>query len=219
EILGYRDTEVALRKLEDDEKLTRKIYVSGQHRKVWLINESGLYALILRSNKPNAKKFRKWVTSEVLPSIRKTGKYEIGQVENQPEDVLLAKAVLVADRRIKELKAEVQRLRPKAENYDILMAQDTNLTIAQFAKVIGYGPRKLFQKLKEYGLLMPNNLPYQKHVDLGRFTVIEKVIKMGDKGEKIYLQPLITPKGQEYILGLFKMLKETEKIDIAKVTK
>lgn len=77
QILGMSDTEVALRKLDDDEKLTRKIYVSGQNREVWLVNESGFYALIIRSNKPQAKPFRKWVTSEVLPTIRKTGEYKI----------------------------------------------------------------------------------------------------------------------------------------------
>ncbi|MCD5969516.1 BRO-N domain-containing protein [Riemerella anatipestifer] len=75
--LGYADTEVALRKLEDDEKLLRKIYASGQYRQYMFINESGLYALILRSNKPEARKFRKWVTSEVLPAIRKYGTYSI----------------------------------------------------------------------------------------------------------------------------------------------
>ena len=73
--LGLSDTGKALAKLEDDEKLTRKIFWSGQHRKFWLVNESGLYSLIIRSNKPEAKKFKRWVTSEVLPSIRKTGMY------------------------------------------------------------------------------------------------------------------------------------------------
>ena len=67
--------EVVLRKLDDDEKLMRKVYASGQTREMWFVNESGLYALIMRSNKPAAKRFRKWVTSEVLPSIRKNGFY------------------------------------------------------------------------------------------------------------------------------------------------
>lgn len=75
-ILQIKDTEVSLRKLDDDEKLTRKLYVSGQQRDVWIINESGLYNLIFRSNKPEAKAFRKWVTSEVLPQIRATGQYK-----------------------------------------------------------------------------------------------------------------------------------------------
>ena len=77
EALDLKDTEVSLRKLEDDEKLMRKLYVSGQNRDMWLINESGLYNLIFRSNKQEAKAFRKWVTGEVLPSLRRTGTYAV----------------------------------------------------------------------------------------------------------------------------------------------
>ncbi len=86
--LGLNDTEVSLRKLDDDEKLTRKLYVSGQIREVWTVNESGLYNLIFRSNKPEAKEFRKWVTSTVLPEIRKTGGYiqDISSIRKQLEE-------------------------------------------------------------------------------------------------------------------------------------
>lgn len=82
EILSLSDTNMALSKLDDDEKLTQKIFGSGQNRKMWLVNESGLYALILRSNKPEAKVFRKWVTSEVLPAIRKRGYYGKKTIRN-----------------------------------------------------------------------------------------------------------------------------------------
>ena len=75
DILGLTDTSMALKSLDDDEKLTQKIFGSGQNRKMWLVSESGLYALIMRSNKPEAKAFRKWVTKEVLPAIRKKGYY------------------------------------------------------------------------------------------------------------------------------------------------
>ena len=69
---------MALERLDDDEKQTRKVFVSGQERPMWLVNESGMYALIIRSSKPKAREFRKWITNEVLPSIRKTGRYEVG---------------------------------------------------------------------------------------------------------------------------------------------
>ena len=75
DILGHSDTNMALKALDDDEKQTQKIFGSGQNRKMWLVNESGLYTLIMRSNKPEARTFRKWVTSEVLPAIRKKGYY------------------------------------------------------------------------------------------------------------------------------------------------
>ena len=83
--LEYADTEVALRKLESDEKLIRKIYASGQNRDMWMVNESGLYNLIFQSNKPEARKFRKWVTSEVLPEIRRSGSYHSSAIHYRPQ--------------------------------------------------------------------------------------------------------------------------------------
>jgi prophage antirepressor-like protein len=81
DILELSDTNKALAKLDSDEKLTRKVFGSGQNRKMWLVSESGLYALIMRSNKPEAKAFRKWVTGEVLPAIRKKGFYGTAQTK------------------------------------------------------------------------------------------------------------------------------------------
>lgn len=91
DILGLSDTNKALNGLDEDEKLTGKLFVSGQNRKMWLINESGFFALVLRSNKPEAKAFRKWVTSEVLPAIRKKGYY--GQKPEQKNDYIDARDV------------------------------------------------------------------------------------------------------------------------------
>lgn len=86
-ILELNDVNKALLKLDDDEKLTRKLFVSGQNRELWLVNESGLYTLVIRSNKPEAKKFRKWITSEVIPSIRKKGFYSVN--DNQSDNDLM----------------------------------------------------------------------------------------------------------------------------------
>ena len=79
DILGLKDVSMSLQRLDDDEKLIQKILVSGQNRDVWLINEPGLYSLVLTSNKPEAKTFKRWITHEVLPSIRKTGSYTAGE--------------------------------------------------------------------------------------------------------------------------------------------
>ncbi len=84
-------SEVVLRKLDDDEKLMRKLYSSGQTREMWFVTESGLYALIMRSNKPAAKQFRKWVTAEVLPSIRKHGFYVNPRAMNRKDEARLKK--------------------------------------------------------------------------------------------------------------------------------
>lgn len=85
DILGLSDVSMSIKRLEDDEKLIQTLFVSGQNREVWVVSESGLYNLVFRSNKPEAKKFRKWVTSEVLPTIRKTGKYEMERALSAPE--------------------------------------------------------------------------------------------------------------------------------------
>ena len=93
-VLEISDTSQAVDSLDEDEKLLRTIYASGQNRAMWCINESGLYSLILRSRKPQAKKFKKWITSEVLPAIRKTGSYSI---KNQNSDSRLAEDLMLAD--------------------------------------------------------------------------------------------------------------------------
>jgi prophage antirepressor-like protein len=79
EVLDHSDTSTAIRRLDDDEKLTQTMFVSGQNREVWLVNEPGLYSLILTSRKPEAKAFKRWITHEVIPAIRKTGAYAIDQ--------------------------------------------------------------------------------------------------------------------------------------------
>lgn len=92
-VLELSDVSKAISKLDEDEKLTRKVFVSGQDRDMWFINESGFYALLMRSYKPQAKPFRKWVTSEVLPTIRKTGKYEAPKADKTK--IELAKDVVL----------------------------------------------------------------------------------------------------------------------------
>lgn len=84
EVLDLSDTSMAIRRLDEDEKLTQTMFVSGQNREVWLVNEPGLYALILTSRKPEAKTFKRWITHEVIPSIRKTGVYSAEQYKVVP---------------------------------------------------------------------------------------------------------------------------------------
>ena len=110
--LGLSDVSMSVSKLDDDEKLVQKIFVSGQNRDMVIINESGLYTLILRSNKPEAKKFRKWVTSEVLPSIRKNGVYDIAGTINDRleriENILLGLTTELADIKKGQLQISAQ---------------------------------------------------------------------------------------------------------------
>lgn len=108
---------MALQGLDDDEKLTSTLLMSGQNREVWLVNESGLYALILRSNKPEAKTFKRWVTRDVLPTIRKTGSYSVQ--EALPQNYLEAlKELVVYVEKSNRLEGQLAIAAPKAEFYD-----------------------------------------------------------------------------------------------------
>jgi anti-repressor protein len=86
-VLGIVDTSQAIGKLDDDEKLMRKLYVSGQDRETWTVNESGLYSLILTSNKPEAKAFKRWITHDVIPSIRRAGKYTNEHIKQREQTI------------------------------------------------------------------------------------------------------------------------------------
>jgi prophage antirepressor-like protein len=91
DVLDLENTSMALEKLDDDEKLTSKLLTSGQMREVWLVNEPGLYTLIIRSNKPEARKFKRWITHEVLPSIRRTGSYDVNGRNDLSRRAMLAR--------------------------------------------------------------------------------------------------------------------------------
>ena len=149
-ILGLTNTTMAMRCLDADEFTLNLI--EGSHRPTNMINESGLYALIVRSDKPSAKAFRKWVTSEVLPAIRKTGGY-IPSKDKTPEEVL-AHAVLVAQ-------ATIDRMKPKAEAYDAISNGEGLYTIKEVADILHTGEKTLtWVRLQQSHLYnLPLNLP------------------------------------------------------------
>ena len=145
EVLGMDSTQLkkVADRLEEDEKGRSQITTPGGAQESWIISESGLYNVILRSDKPEAKPFRKWVTAVVLPSIRKNGGYIAGQEELSPQE-LMAKALLVAqktltdrDTRIKELTAQNQIMQPKAEYFDELVARNLLTNFRETAKELG----------------------------------------------------------------------------------
>ena len=160
-ILGYTNTAKAIRDhIDDEDKLTERIVLSGQNREVIFINESGLYSLILSSKMPNAKKFKHWVTSEVLPAIRKHGMYAIDEILNNPDLAIAALTQLKEEReRRKKLEclALVQRqqiaeLQPKASYYDLILQNKNTVPITQIAKDYGMSGRKFNELLHELGV-------------------------------------------------------------------
>jgi anti-repressor protein len=177
---------------------------------VWL-TESGVYEVIINSRKEEAKRFRKWIISEVLPSIRKTGKYELPSVASKklPTDYLEALKALVASEeekillteQKKVLEGKIEEQEPKVEFYDRILSSDDTIDIGETAKVLklGYGRNILFQILRREKILMENNLPYQSFIDSGYFTVIEVPYPAGDE-TRIHLKTLVTQKGLTWLL-------------------
>ena len=208
DVLGLSDVSMSLKKLDDDEKLIQKIFVSGQYRNIWLINESGFFSLVLRSNKPQAKKIKKWVTGEILPAIRKHGGYltpeKVEEVLLNPDTIIKLATELKKEREEKEkYKQKVIELKPKAFFAEVVNNSDNVILVREFAKLIStdnfkIGEKKLYQWLREQGYLMSNNQPYQKYVDMGIFKVVESS-KTDARGVALYKTTKITGKGQVYL--------------------
>lgn len=196
-------TDTAKRMDEDEVGQTEVIDSIGRSQSTYVINESGLYNVILRSDKPEAKPFRKWVTSEVLPSIRKNGGYIAGQEQLTPEE-LMAKALLVANKTLAEREARISELTvqnnimaPKAEYFDELVDRNMLTSFRDTAKELGVKPKtfvnwlleKKFIYRDQKGKLMP-----REDKNNGLFEVKEA---KNDKTQWSGVQTLITPKGRE----------------------
>lgn len=203
-VLDYANASETIKRLEEDEVNSIEVTDSlGRKQFTNIVNEPGLYSLILGSKKPEAKMFKRWVTHEVLPTIRKTG----GYVAN--EDMFIATYLPTADENTKAIfKTTLETLRqqneklsvlsPKAEMYDILLSGDNCQTMGEVAKSFGWGRNKLFAKLRDKQILMRNNLPYQKYIDSDHFEVREVSTFRGDKTINV-TQTMVTAKGIDFI--------------------
>ena len=200
-------TDVAKR-LDEDERTRLNL---GRQGETNFITESGLYAVILRSDKPNAKKFRKWVTSEVLPSIRKNGGYINGQ-ETLSDDELMAKALMVAQNKIAERDKVIERMKPKEIFADAVSTSKTSILVGDLAKLIcqnGYkiGQKRLFDWLRENGYLIKSgtsrNMPSQRYLEQGLFEIKESNIQNPDGSVRITKTTKVTGKGQIYFVNKF----------------
>ncbi|WP_274449756.1 phage antirepressor [Aeromonas caviae] len=207
-VLEYTEASAMTRHLDDDEKGLSIVQTLGGSQELITINESGLYSAILRSRKPEAKLFKRWVTFEVLPSIRKHGGYLAGQEQDAPE-LIMAKALMVAqsviDRKSQELAAAQQTIAanaPAVAFAGLVAGDDKGVLLGNFAKAVGFGPKKIFSLLRDLRILMEggnrHNLPFQEYLDRGYFTVVEKPYEA--HGEtRISFSPQITGKGQQWL--------------------
>ncbi|MDQ7789591.1 MAG: phage antirepressor KilAC domain-containing protein [Clostridia bacterium] len=200
-ILELDNVGQALTRLDDDEKGTI-ILNDGTpgNPNMAIVNEPGLYSLILASRKPEARVFKRWVTHEVLPSIRQTGMYAI--VPKTLPEALRAYADEVERRELAE--AEVAKLKPKAEFFDAVADSKDAIPIGDAAKVLncGIGRNRLFAFLREKGVLMTNNVPYQDYIDRGYFRVIEQKWTTPNGETRISIKTLVYQKGLNYIRNL-----------------
>ncbi|MBR2256511.1 MAG: phage antirepressor KilAC domain-containing protein [Blautia sp.] len=182
--LGYRNgTRDICRHVEEEDRSVMTIFDGIQNRRIMIVNESGLYALILGSKMEGARKFKKWVTSEVLPSIRKNGGY-IQNQENLSEEDLVAQAVIVAQNIINRQKKQIEELTPKAEFFDAVKDSPTTISMQQVAKILavkGYGQNNLFKFLRSEKILDSWNMPMQEYVDRGWFKLIEQTYIQHEK--------------------------------------
>lgn len=213
-ILGYIKPENAIANhVDEEDKTTTLIQGTGSNYKsnTVIINESGLYSLILSSKLPSAKRFRRWVTSEVLPSIRKIGGYIQGQEELSDED-LLAKALQIAQKQIEEKNEQLRKARPKILFANAVAVSDGTISIADLAKLlcqngIKIGQNRLFEQLREKGYLIraernDRNMPIQRAMEMGLFRIKESIQQQGDK-IIIAKTVKVTGKGQRYFINKF----------------
>lgn len=212
--LGYSNTRDAIAKhIDNEDKATVAIHDGRQKRNITAINESGLYSLILSSELPSAKAFKRWVTSEVLPSIRKNGDYIAGQ-ETMTDDELMARALQVAQNKILERDKQIKTMKPKAIFADAVAASHTSILVGELAKIlkqngVNIGQNRLYEWLRENGYLIKGNkrtdrnAPTQRSMDMGLFEVKISTVVNSDGSVRETRTTKVTGKGQQYFINKF----------------
>lgn len=209
--LGYADTKKAIQRHVDDEDKGRdETPTPGGTQNMVIINESGLYSLVLSSKLPSAKKFKRWVTSEVLPALRKTGNYQIKELSGQE---LMAKALIEAQSVLAAKDKQIEEMKPKALFADAVATSHTSILVGELAKIlkqngIDMGQKRLFAWLRENGFLIKRkgtdyNMPTQKSMDLGLFEIKEGSYVNGSGVNITTKTPKVTGKGQQYFINKF----------------
>ena len=212
-ILGYKKPENAITNhVDDEDKTTTLIQGTGSNykSKTVIINESGLYSLVLSSKLPSAKKFKRWVTSEVLPALRKTGQYQVKELSGQE---LMAKALIEAQSVLAAKDKQIQEMKPKVVFADAVATSHTSILVGELAKIlkqngIEMGQKRLFAWLREKGYLIKRqgtdyNMPTQKAMELGLFEIKEGSYVNGSGVNITTKTPKVTGKGQQYFINKF----------------
>ena len=223
EAFGDTNYRRSLANIDGSDKGVSQIDTAGGKQNMTVINESGLYSLLFQMQPQKAKgvsqndtlveerieklhRFKHWVTSEVLPSIRKHGMYAVDELIANPELAIRAFTALKEEReKNKALQADNEKMKPKAEFFDAVTDSKDAIDMGQVAKVLNYpgiGRNKLFEILRDNGILQQNNQPYQKYIDCGYFRVIEQKYEARPGEIRINIKTLVFQKGIDYIKKL-----------------
>lgn len=218
QVLGIGNSRMAADRLDPDEKGVSQIDTPGGKQEMTCINESGLYNVILRSDKPEAKPFRKWVTSEVLPTIRRHGMYAtpdtVEKMLSDPDTIIQLATTLKEERAARlALEAQAQADKPKVLFADAVATSKTSILIGELAKLISQngisiGQNRLFAWMRDNGYLIRRkgsdyNMPTQRSMELCLFEIKETVVAHADGHTSTNKTPKVTGKGQQYFINLF----------------
>lgn len=219
QVLGYKNPQEAIRNhVDEEDKGVSEILTPGGKQSVPIINESGLYSLVLSSKLPTAKKFRRWVTSEVLPSIREHGAYMTPEtleaaILNPDYLIKVATALKQETEKRKALEEKVSADAPKVLFADSVAASTSTVLIGELAKImrqngINMGEKRLFQWMRDNGYLIKRNgtdynMPTQASMEQGLFRIKETVINHSDGHTSVSKTPKVTGKGQTFFLNKF----------------
>lgn len=206
--LDLSNPSVAVSALDDDERAKFNL---GRQGDTNIVSEAGFYKLVMRSRKPEAKAFQRWVTHEVLPAVRRDGAYVYS---NGTEDdaTLMARALLAAQRTIERNARELEELRPKALFADAVAASDGTCLIGELAKMmrqngVNIGQNRLFEWMRENGYLGKSgsnrNVPTQRAMEMGLFRIKETAVTHSDGHVTINRTAKVMPKGQIYFMNKF----------------
>lgn len=208
--LDLSNSRKALSRLEDDEKGVTSSDTLGGKQEMATVNEYGLYSLVLSSRKPEAKEFKRWITHDVLPALRRTGSYSLNIPQTLPE-ALRAYADEVEQHN--KTKALVEAQRPKVLFADAVSTSDTDILVGDLAKLLnqnGYavGQNRLFEQLRNEGYLISRkgnsyNMPTQRAMEMGLFRIKETAITHSDGRVSLNKTPKVTGKGQQYFINRF----------------
>lgn len=212
EVLGYaKPLNAIAQHVDKDDSLKQGLTDSlGRQQKTIFVNESGLYALIFGSKLESAQKFKRWVTSEVLPALRKTGQYQVKELSGQE---LMAKALIEAQSVLAAKDKQIEEMKPKVVFADAVATSHTSILVGELAKIlkqngIDMGQKRLFAWLREKGYLIKRqgtdyNMPTQKAMELGLFEIKEGSYVNGSGVNITTKTPKVTGKGQQYFINKF----------------